>query len=728
MKPARKHKKIYKEKLAQSFNQSYPSPPARKDNTVKDVFHGHEVADPYRHLERLDAFETSVWVKAQNHRFSHFIKDVEGQDAMAEAFMQDWDYEREGLVDQYGAYFFSHYHDGKTNQGVYRVRDDRAGEPRTLIDPNTLSTDGTVALSGVFPSPDGKFVAYLTSVAGSDAQTLRIRQTETGEDLPDVIEECRFTGVTWDKDGTGFNYTYPAHDDLMRSLVKHHTLGQSVQEDSVVFEIKDVANSSAHVGRLRDERFGDSGYEYAMTWVGTSASNGFYIKKPGKDQDYELVLDDAKTSVRPIAMVEGKLYVQTDLGAPQGRIAAIDLNSPAPENWDTVLMAEGGDKLEQAMVHQGQLTVHYLHDAASKISFYDLKGAHKHDMPLPEQTMASMGKVNKEDTHYQISVSGFTTPGTQYKYDIEQNQLTVTKDSAAKVDTSDFVVERLHATSKDGTKVPMTVIRRKDVKLDGTAATKLYGYGGFNVPLTPGFSLNTYNWVKEGGVFVQANLRGGGEFGAEWYDQGRLLNKQNVFDDFAACAEHLIKNKYTSPERLSIDGGSNGGLLTLATALQRPELFGAVLSRVAVVDMYRFHKATYGAAWKSDYGDVEGNKAHFNAASAYSPLHNVKGNVDYPPTLLLTGDHDDRVVPSHSYKFIATTAEHANDNSLFLMRVEKDAGHGAGKPRDKIIREAVEAHAFLVKSLGPIDQNAYKAFVKKQKKKGLRNPFGSKPK
>jgi prolyl oligopeptidase len=701
-------------KLAIKFNKESHKPVAGKDTKAVNSLHGRDLPDPYRPLENLDSFTTALWVKAQNQRFAQFVSDVDGQDDLENTLNNIWNYETESLPARYGGRYFASYNDGQSSQSVYRVRDTKDHEPRTLIDPNKLSKDGTVALSGVFPSPDGKYVAYLTSEAGSDAQVLRVRDVETGQDLRDVIEDCRFTSLRWDHNSNeGFTYTYPAHDDLKRRIVKHHRIGDPIADDKIVFEVKDVANSSAFAGRIYNEDFEPSGYEYAGEVIGTNKANALYIKKPGKDSKFEVLIDDKVTTITPVAMVGGKLYAQTDYDAPQGRIVEVDLDNPKPQNWKTVVEPEGKDSLGWAMVHQGQLVVSYSHDTASKVSFYDLKGTHKHDMPLPPQSVAAFGKVNKNDDHYNISVFSFQSPPSQYKYDIHSNTLRMTKKSAAKVNLEDdVIVERIEATSKDGTKVPMTVIRRKDVELDGTAATKLYGYGGFNVPLSPGFSFGVYNWVSQGGIYVQANLRGGGEFGSDWYDQGRLMNKQNVFDDFIACAEHLIKNKYTKPARLNINGGSNGGLLTLATMLQRPDLFGAVTSHVPVTDMYRFHKFTYGAAWKSDYGDIEGNQVHFNAASKYSPLHNVKKDVSYPPTLVMTGDHDDRVVPSHAYKFVATMNEIANDNSLCLLRVEKDAGHGAGKPKEKVIREMVEEHAFLIKTLGPIDQKAYKATLK----------------
>jgi prolyl oligopeptidase len=505
----------------------------------------------------------------------------------------------------------------------------------------------------------------------------------------------------------------------------HHKLGDSPKQDSLVFERPGVADSFVGSSRLNNEKQAFSGYEYATCSIGTNPATALYLKAPG-EKTFSSLFDDGKSEISPIAMIGGKLYATTNLDAPKGRLVAIDPADPAPKNWQTIVAEpDNNDILQWAFAHQGQLLVGYQHDTADRIALHKLDGTYKADMPLPVQSVVDFAKVNKDDKEYLMNISGHKSPGASYKYDIATNTLKLWKTSAAKVDLEDAVIERVQATSKDGTKVPMTIIRGKDVKLDGSAATKLYGYGGFNVPLEPGFSFGTYNWVKEGGVYAVANLRGGGEFGSEWYDDGRLLKKQNVFDDFAACAEYLIDKKYTKPARLTINGGSNGGLLTLATMLQRPELFGAVVSHVPVTDMYRFHKFTYGAFWKSDYGDIENSKADFNAAAGYSPLHNVKKNVNYPPTLVMTGDHDDRVVPSHAFKFVARMQEMARKTALCLLRVEKDAGHGAGKSKDKTITEMVEEHAFLVKTLGPINQNQYKATLKSDNKKVAGNDNGA---
>lgn len=692
------------------------------DNTVVEDYHGYKVSDPFRPLEDLDANETAEWVKKQNAKFSDYISDKAKDIQKTKDFLTDaWDYARESLASRYGDHWFSTFQEGLAAQPVYQVRDSADGKPRTLIDPNELSEDGTVALSGVFPSPDGKRVAYMISEAGSDAQTLRIRDVETGKDLPDVIENCRFTGVLWDKDShESFQYTYPANDDKKRFTIKHHKIGDPVSNDTLVFEL-DEENSFVSPFRLRDSK-----YEFVSTGIGTDKNNGLFYKERGSKDDFKKLLNHKIAEISPIAEVDGKIYAVTTLDAPKGRLVAIDMDHPNPKFWDT-LIAESDDLMEYGFIQQGKLFIGYSRDTADAIQIHDPHtGEHLDDVPLPVQSVSGFARINKDDTELTLKISSFLQPGDTYKYDIAKNELTLTRKSEAKYDLSGYKVERVRAKSKDGTLVPMTVIRDPKLKLDGTGAARLYGYGGFNVPLGPGFSTKIMHWVKSGGVYAQANLRGGGEFGTEWYDGGRLENKQNVFDDFIACAETLIDKGYTSNERLVIEGGSNGGLLTAATMLQRPDLFGAVIIDVPVTDMFRFDKATYGAAWRSDYGNPS-IKKDFEVAAAYSPLHNVKKGVKLPPHVINTADHDDRVVPWHSFKLGATIQARGDKDNDSLLHVETRAGHGAGKPTEKIIQEMAETHAFIEKSIGPVDQNAYKATLgpveKVRKAMHIRNPF-----
>ena len=683
------------------------------DNSVVENLHGREVSDPFRPLENLDAPETAAWVAKQNAQFQDYIKGSDQSIEAAKKFMTDaLNYDGESLPGRYGQKYFRTFQKALAAQGVVQVSSSENGPWETILDPNTMSKDGTVALSGWAPSADGKRVIYFTSEAGSDAQTMHIYDVEKKQDLADKIENCRFTSVLWDKNShNSFQYTYPTHDGTRRKVIKHHTIGQPVENDKKVFE-SDLEDSFVSPSRLLTSK-----YEWIWHSIGTDKNPGLYFRPFGSDAEFKELVPPKTTTIAPITEFDdGTILAVTTRDAPRGKLVRFDPNDPAPEKWQTIIPEHKEDLLDHAMVHKGKLYTFYTHDTADAVRVFTLEGKHLHDMPLPEQSVASFARILPNDTEWRMKISGFKSAGDTYKYDTEKNTLEFVKKSSAPFDLNDCVVERIYATSKDGTKVPMTVIRHPDTELDGTAAVKLYGYGGFNIPLTPGFSSGVAQFVKAGGIYVQANLRGGGEFGEDWYNQGRGPNKQNVFDDFIACAEHLIKEKYTSEKRLVINGGSNGGLLTSAVMLQRPELFGAVITEVPVTDLFRFHLATYGSSWKSDYGDP-GIKEDFNTAAKYSPVHNVKHNAKYPPHLIKTGDHDDRVVPWHSFKLAATLQARGDKHNLTLMRVEDRAGHGAGKPTSKIIQGYAETFAFIEKAIGPVDQKTYKAQLAAEKKK-----------
>jgi prolyl oligopeptidase len=692
-------------RLAGEFNRVSLPPAAPQDDSCY-VYHGNIViGDPFRPLEYPDNQPTQEWVAAENMRFETFVAEAPHRQATKDFLTRIWDYPKKSLPGRYGDKYFSSSQDGLVAQPVYEVRNSLDGPARTLIDPNTLSADGTVALGGVQPSDDGKLVAYTTSEAGSDAQTLRIRDVETGQDLPDVITGLRFTDADWDEDSSqGFQYMAPAADSKRRFVAMHHNVGDPPAVEKMIFEF------DAEDAFVRGFRLKNSSLDWMSVSIGTLPQNGLWGRKAGTEEPFRKIFDTGIASFSPFAEVNGKIYMVTDHQAPRGKLVALDPAHPEPENWETILPESSTDPLNGAFVHQGRLYGMYSHDAADQLRDFDLQGIHHFDVPIPVQSTYGFGHANPEDKELLISISNFKQPGAAYKYDVDNNTLTLWRPSAAVETLDDCIVERIEATSKDGAKVPMTVIRDPNTKLDGTAAVKLYGYGGFNVPLGPGYSKDVVSWVRSGGIYVQANLRGGGEFGSEWYDQGRLHNKQNVFDDFAACGRELSNRDYTSPERLVIEGGSNGGLLTLETRLQYPELFGAVISKVPVADLYRFHKYTYGAAWKSDYGNPETDKGDFYYASTISPLHTIKEGGHYPPLLVLTGDHDDRVAPGpHAEKYVATEQAKAADDTLCLLRVETRAGHGAGKPTAKVIQELVDIHAFIEQAIGPINQDEYKA-------------------
>ena len=679
---------------------------------TQEVLHGVILKDPFRPLENLDAPETAAWLQRESEKFARYIAHSKKSEKATSAFLTDaMNYDLYDVPDRYNAKYFRTYHEALAAQGRIEISDSANGPWKTLLDPNTLSADGTVALSGLSISKDGKRVVYLTSEAGSDAQTMHILDVETGKDLPDIIQGCRFASVLWDKDShDSFQYTYPANDGTRNFIVKRHVIGQPVEQDSKVFAVT-PEDSFLSPMRLRTAK-----YEWMGHSIGTDKNSGLLFRPFGSNEAFKEIVKPKEFSLDPIAeMEDGNVLAVTNKDAPRGKLVSFNPNDPACEKWQTILPEQDTDILNSAMLHKGKLFAFYTHDTADAVRVFTPDGKHLHDMPLPIQSVASYGRVNEEDDKFSLLISGFKSKGDFYSYDIEKNELTFDKKGPGKYNLNDCTVQRIYATSKDGTKVPMTVICGSDTKLDGTAAVKLYGYGGFNVPLGPGYSSTMLHWVKSGGIYVQANLRGGGEFGEDWYNQGRLKNKQNVFDDFAACAEHLIQNKYTSPNRLIINGGSNGELLTSATMLQRPDLFGAVVTEVPVTDMFRFHLSTYGAYWKSDYGDPD-IKADFDVSARYSPLHNVKPGAKYPPHLIMTADHDDRVVPSHAFKLAATLQALSAAKNVTLLRVETKAGHGAGKPTAKIIQEEAEVFAFIEKAIGPVNQKAYRAKMARRQK------------
>lgn len=680
------------------------------DNSLVETLHGVKVSDPFRPLEDLDAPETADWATRQNKKFEDFIAGMEASIEETKKFMTDaYDYDSHSLPSRYGDVWFRSLHKANVAQSVKQKSNSAEGPWTTILDPNALSENGTVAVSGWYPSPDGKRVAYFLSGAGSDTQTLHILDTETGTMLDDKLENCRFSGVLWDKDShSSFQYTYPIADETKRNMTLHHVIGTSFDDDKKIF-MTETPNSFVSPHRLHTAK-----YEWMYEHIGTNPNNGLRYRPFSSTDDFKEILPAQIRQIHICAEFDdGTVLALTTHEAPRKRLVRFDPAHPAPENWQSVIPQHALDLMDGAMIHQGKLYVFYAHDTADAVRIYTPEGKHLADMPLPLQSTAGFARINPEDTNFLLRISSFKTPGDTYTYDTEKNEIHFRAKSPAKYDLNDCIVERLHAPSKDGTLVPMTVIRHPDTVLDGTAAVKLYGYGGFNVSLTPGFDTEILHFVRSGGIYAQANLRGGGEFGDNWYNLGRLAHKQNVFDDFAACAKHLIQGDYTCPERLIINGGSNGGLLTSATMLQHPELFGAVITEVAVTDMFRFHLGTHGSAWISDYGDP-GIKEDFNNAARYSPLHNVKLDEKYPPHLIKTADHDDRVLPWHSFKLAATLQAKAHPDSLILMRIEKDAGHGAGKPIQKIIEDHAETFAFIEKAIGAVNQQAYKAEMTKK--------------
>lgn len=694
--------------------RAWQYPTAPKDATVEE-YHGVKVPDPFRPLEDPDAPASREWIEAQNTLTQSYLAGVPEREAIASRIRTLWDYEKFGTPFKEGGKYFYSYNTGLQNQSVIYVTDTLGSEARVLLDPNTLRADGTMALAGLSISDDGKHAAYGIAEAGSDWNTWRVRSVESGQDTGDELRWVKFSGASWTKDGLGFFYSRfdePSEGSALRSSNYHqklyyHRLGTPQAQDVLVYHEPSEEKKDWGFGGGVSE---DGEYLVVNVSKGTDRKNRVYVKRlgatpaPGELGDLNVVklLDDFDASYDFIGNDGGVFLFQTDLAAPRGRVIAIDVNNPARSGWREVIPQSDATLTGVGFVGD-LLHCTYLRDAKSEVKVYDLEGRFVRDVKLPGIGSAGGFGGKRTDTETFYSFASFTAPPQIYRYDTRTGQSSLYKAAHVDFDPSGYETKQVFYTSKDGTRVPMFIVHKRGVALDGSNPTLLYGYGGFNISITPSFSVTNLVWMEMGGVFAVANIRGGGEYGEEWHQAGTKLRKQNVFDDFLAAAEHLISSKYTSSKKLAIRGGSNGGLLVGACMTQRPELFGACLPEVGVLDMLRFHKFTIGHAWRSDYGAADGegsDEAQFRALLAYSPLHNLKPGACYPPTMVMTADHDDRVVPAHSFKFAAALQAAQGCDSPTLIRIETRAGHGAGKPTAKIIEEAADRWAFLVRALG----------------------------
>ncbi len=675
-------------------------PPSRKTDRV-DNYHGTVVKDPYRWLEDTDSEETKAWVKAQNQVTFGYLQAIPSREKIKQRLTQLWDYEKYGIPFKEGNKYFYFKNDGLQNQSVLYTLDNLDAQPKVLLDPNKLSEDGTVALSGLSVSEDGKLVAYGISASGSDWQEWKVRDVETGKDLPDRLQWIKFSRVSWTIDGKGFfysRYDEPKEKSKLEDVnfyqkLYYHKLGTPQSEDSLIYQRSDH-KEWGFAGEVTE----DGHYLIISVWLGTDRRNlVFYQDLTNPNGKVVELISNFEAGYSFIGNDKDTFYFRTDAKAPRGKIIAINTQKPEPKHWREIV-PQSTETLRGAGILNNQFVASYLQDARSQIKIFDLKGALVRQVELPG--IGSVGGFNgkRDDRETFYSFTSFTTPGTVYRYDMVTGKSQVFRSPQVDFQPTDYETKQVFYQSKDGTKIPMFITHKKGIKLDSNNPIYLYGYGGFNVSLTPSFSVSMLVWMEMGGVYAVPNLRGGGEYGEQWHQAGMKLNKQNVFDDFIAAAEWLIANKYTQKGKLAIAGGSNGGLLVGACMTQRPELFGATLPSVGVMDMLRFHKYTIGWAWTSEYGSPE-NKEEFQALYAYSPLHNLKPGTAYPPTMITTAESDDRVVPAHSFKFAAALqAAHAGDAPV-LIRIETKAGHGAGKPTTKIIESAADKWAFLVQNL-----------------------------
>jgi len=676
-------------------------PEAHRSEQVDD-YHGVKVADPYRWLEDLDSQQTRDWVAAENQVTGAYLAAIPEREPIRKRLTELWNYERYSVPARHGGRYFFSRNNGLQNQNVlYRV-DALDGEPRLVLDPNTLSADGTIAVTGWSISEDGKLLAYGLSSGGSDWQEWRVRDIDSGRDLADDLKWVKFSEAAWTYDNQGFFYSRydapregrPLEEANFNQKLYYHRIGTPQSADELVYQRPDHKEMGFIATVTQDGR-----YLVIHAWKGTETHNGIFYKDLGTPGSPVVELLGGFDGAYAFVGNEGPVFwFQTDLGAPRGRVVAVDLRAPARDRWRE-LIPQGAETLQGATCLNQTFVALYLKDAHSQVRQFDLAGK-----PLREVELPGLGSVDGftgrcKDRETFFSFSSFTTPGTIYRYDLETATASVFRRPDLKgFDPNRYETKQVFFASKDGTRIPMFITARKGTKLDGSNPTYLYGYGGFNVSMAPSFSPANVDWMERGGVYAVANLRGGGEYGEEWHLAGAKLKKQNVFDDFIAASEWLIANGYTSRHRLAIAGYSNGGLLTAACMVQRPELYGAVIVGVGVLDMLRFHKFTIGWGWTSDYGSPD-NAEEFKALYAYSPYHNLKPGTAYPPTLITTADHDDRVVPAHSFKFAAALQRDNGGPHPTLIRIETRAGHGGGKPVSKKIDEAADELSFLFHAL-----------------------------
>lgn len=681
------------------FAQKVEYPKPRKVDQTDD-YHGTKVADPFRWLEDPDSPESREWINAENKVTDAYLSQIPERAVIKERLTKLWNYERFSAPSKRGKNYFYSKNDGLQNQSVTYIAKSITDPGKVFLDPNKLSTDGTVALSGMVFTDDGKLVAIGTSTAGSDQTEWRVMEVETGKYLEDKLEKRRQGISSWTKDGKGFFYSaFPKpnantalRDENYFQKLYYHKLGTPNSEDVLIYERPDNKEYFVSGGVTEDGR-----YLIITVGQGTRRQNMVYYKDLNmKDGKILPIVDNLDNSYSFIDNIGTTFYFSTDENAPRKRVIAVDI---ANDNKITEIIPQAAETLGGiSILNNNQFVANYLKDAYTQIRIYDINGKFIRNVELPGIGSAGGFGGKRTDTETFYSYSSFNAPPTIYRYDMKTGKSTVFRESKVDIDKNNYEVKQVFYNSKDGTKVPMFIVHKKGLKLDGTNPTLLYGYGGFNVNMTPGFSVSRIVWLEMGGVYAMPNLRGGAEYGVDWWKGGSRLNKQNVFDDFAWAAKYLIDNKYTQPSKLAISGGSNGGLLVGATLNQYPELFGAALPAVGVMDMLRFEGFTIGWAWTSDYGTVK-DKTDFEALYKYSPLHNIK-KIKYPAVLVTTSDHDDRVVPAHSFKYTATLQEAQQGDKPVLIRIEVNAGHGAGKPTDKQIQEQTDVYGFLVKELG----------------------------
>jgi prolyl oligopeptidase len=674
-------------------------PETAKDNVI-DTYFGVQVKEPYRWLENDTSAATATWVKAENKVTFDYLAKIPFRDALKKRLTELTNYPRYTSPFKKNGQYFFYKNNGLQNQSVLYRQKTLKDEPEVLLDPNLLSKDGTVALANIAFSKDGKYLGYSIARSGSDWNEIFVMDVATKKILSDHIMWSKSSGISWQ--GNGFYYSaYETPEKGNEFSVKneyekvyYHTVGQEQKQDKLIYEDRQHALRECYAAVTDDEKFlfisiteTTTGNQLILKDL-SKPNSGFVDLAPGFDNDYS-VIDD----------VNGKIYILTNWKAPKQRLMEVDPTKPARENWKEII-PENENVLERVSIIGGKILGEYMKDACHHAYGYDLSGKKLYEVQLPTLGTLSGFSGDKDDNEAFYTFTSYTFPPTVYRFDVATNKSEVFQKSAVSFNPEDYVSEQIFYTSKDGTKVPMSITYKKGMKKDGKNPLMLYGYGGFNISMNPSFTVSRIPFLENGGIYVVANIRGGGEYGEAWHLAGTKMHKQNVFDDFIAAAEYLIKEKYTSSEKLAIDGGSNGGLLIGACLTQRPDLYAVAVPEVGVLDMLRYHKFTIGWSWTSDYGNSEESKEMFEYLKGYSPLHNIIKGVKYPATFIMTGDHDDRVVPAHSFKFAATLQAYNDGTNPTLIRIDSKAGHGAGKPVGKLIDAQTDMWSFVMYNLG----------------------------
>jgi prolyl oligopeptidase len=690
--------------LAQPASLTYPV--ARKANVVDDYF-GTKVADPYRWMEDLNAPDVKQWVDAENAVTNRYLDSLPVRDALRKRITELWNYPKVTPPRYAGRHWFYNRNSGLQRQSVVFTRETLNGKETVAIDPNALSPDGSIALSGFVPAPDAQHFAYGQSEGGSDWATYYVRELGTGKQLSDVVRWVKFSSLSWTEDGKGFFYgRYPepragkALEDAVRDKkIYYHALGTAQAADRLIYERPE--EPALFIDAETDET---GRYLFFYTNKGTSNKNELFVKDlgdplaPKLDAPVRALYPGHTASYEPLGVVNGTMYLVTDRGAPNKKVVTVPIERPDPANWKTIV-AESRNAIDSARLVAGKLAVNSLVDVASEVRFYNLDGSPAGQIATPGLGTVSgpVGRFGRAEIFYTFTSPLY--PVTVFQFDLAKGTSTPFEAPKLTFDPTLYTTDRVFATSKDGTRVPLFITRKKELKKDGSNPTMLYGYGGFDISEVPRFRPEVPAILERGGVWATANMRGGGEYGEAWHEAGMLEKKQNVFDDFIAAAEYLIKERYASPQTLGIMGGSNGGLLVGAVEQQRPDLFAVALPAVGVMDMLRYHRFTGGAAWATEYGSAQ-NAKDFAYLHKYSPLHNVKRGACYPATLITTADHDDRVVPSHSFKFAAAMQEAQACQKPILIRIETQGSHGY-RPTDKRIAELADIWAFALANAAP---------------------------